>query len=459
MIKKIAAIMCIIIAAVSISACSTKKTGKLEDGKKVITMSVLRADNFLKDAIAKFEEKYKDIKIQVKEYSPMPEGVGGGGKTVMINNDDSRDVEKYVSAVNTEIMSGNGTDIIALENLPFEKYSQKGLLADLKTLMDNDKNFHKEEYYTNIIDALNINNKSYAIPVRFGISMLSANKTVLDNKNITINNNWTWNDFVNISKKVAGGNGADKKYALSNMNEGDLISSMVTTSYEKFVDENGRQAKFDSKEFIELLNTGKNLVDEGLVNTVKADKNIKDIGSRGGTIFNLQSVRVPADLSASRILFGEETQFYNTPGSGSDLSFNSDLMFGINNKSSYKNEAWELIKYMISQEAQSGMIIAGLPINKKALDANLEKAMNPDNGLKIAINTPNSQGQAKTITVTEEDGKSLKQNIERVTKYGGANQKILNIIKEEVPAFFSGQKSAEEVAKVVQNKANTYLKE
>jgi multiple sugar transport system substrate-binding protein len=464
MIKKIAKIMCIIVAVTSLGACSAKKNtsaGKMEDSKKVITMSVLRKDKFLDNAIAKYEETHKDIKIEVKEYSPMPEGMGGsGGKVVQVKgNEDPRDKEKYVSTVNTELMSGNATDIIALGDLPFEKYAEKGLLADLKTIMDNDKSFNKEDYYYNVIDALNMNNKSYALPVTFGISMLSANKALLDSKAVAINSDWTWNDFANIAKKVAGGTGADKKYALANMNEGDLISSMVSTSYEKFVDEKKKEAKFDSKEFVELLNTGKKMVDEGLINTATADKTVKDMGSRGGTVFSLSSVNIPMDLAVSRTLFGEEAQFYNTPGSGSGLSFSSDLLLGINNKSAYKNESWEFLKYLISEDAQSGAGAAGLSLNKKALETSLQKAMNPGNGMKVMIKTPNSNGNAKPVTLTEADAKAVKEFISRVNKYGGANQKILNIIKEEAPAFFSGQKSAEDVAKIVQNKVNTYLKE
>jgi multiple sugar transport system substrate-binding protein len=466
MVKKIAKIICIIAAVTSLGACSTKKStsaGKVVDGKKVITMSVISEDQFLKNAIAKYEEAHKDVKIEVKEYSPLPEGaINSGGKVTRIEGSGaevSRDTEKYISTVNTELMSGSATDIIALEELPFEKYAEKGLLADLKPLMDNDKSFIKEDYYYNVIDALNMNNKSYVLPVTFGIDMLSANKAVLDSKGISINSNWSWNDFAEIAKQVAGGTGADKKYALSNMNEGDLISSMVSTSYEKFVDENKKAAKFDSKEFIDLLNTGKKMVDEGLVNTAKSDKMVKDMGSRGGTIFNLQTVNMPVGLTIARTLFGDETQFYNMPGSGSEFSFSSALILGINNKSAYKNEAWDFLNYLISEEAQSGPGIIGLPINKKALDANMEKAMNPSGGMQVRIKTSNDNGQGKPITLTEADAKAVKEYASKIKKYGGTNQKILNIIKEEVPAFFSGQKSAEDVGKLVQNKVNTYLKE
>jgi multiple sugar transport system substrate-binding protein len=39
------------------------------------------------------------------------------------------------------------------------------------------------------------------------------------------------------------------------------------------------------------------------------------------------------------------------------------------------------------------------------------------------------------------------------------NTAIINIIGEEIEAFFAGNKSAEETARIIQNRATTYLEE
>ena len=39
------------------------------------------------------------------------------------------------------------------------------------------------------------------------------------------------------------------------------------------------------------------------------------------------------------------------------------------------------------------------------------------------------------------------------------DQSIIDIVKEEAAAYFAGQKSAEDVAKLVQSKANIYINE
>ena len=39
--------------------------------------------------------------------------------------------EDAIKALNTEIMAGNGPDVIMLDGLPIESYLAKGMLADL----------------------------------------------------------------------------------------------------------------------------------------------------------------------------------------------------------------------------------------------------------------------------------------------------------------------------------------
>lgn len=39
------------------------------------------------------------------------------------------------------------------------------------------------------------------------------------------------------------------------------------------------------------------------------------------------------------------------------------------------------------------------------------------------------------------------------------NEDIINIVNEEMDAFFTGQKSAQEVAKIIQNRAQIYVNE
>ena len=60
---------------------------------------------------------------------------------------------------------------------------------------------------------------------------------------------------------------------------------------------------------------------------------------------------------------------------------------------------------------------------------------------------------------TEEALKKYEEQIEKIHTSLHVDLQIADILIEEAPAFFNGQKSAEEVARLVQSKANIYVNE
>ncbi len=495
--KKLISLVCFASIAFSLTGCSSgSSSAKVANGKKVVSISVLTEDRLLLTAVQQYETAHPDITIDVKEYSPLPanikaamtqqaqnntsgsgssnnntsgggttggqrtrptgQGFGqGGGGTQGSTRVDATTLEKYTTSINTELMTGKGADIILLSNLPYDNYAQKNLLVDYNTLIAKDKSFNKDNYYNNVIDALSINGKNYAMPVSFGISVLSANKSILDSKNISIDSKtWTWTDFENIAKQVAGGTGADKKYALANMTEANLVSRMLSSSYSSFVDEKNKTAKFDSKEFTDLLTVAKDMVDQQLVNTTTSSSRVNDAAGRGSTVFNIQSIDSPMMFGTAKMIYGTDASYYSIPGTSGSLTFTSDTLYGINSKSKYQSEAWDFIKFILSDSIQSGRQLGGFPVNKNALNTLLTNALSQSQTASSAGSTNSFR-----INFTQTDSDLVKQFASSVNIYSGTNSKILSIVQEEIPSFFSGQKTAEDVAKTIQNRVNTYLKE
>mgnify|MGYP002496566384 CR=1 FL=1 len=61
---------------------------------------------------------------------------------------------------------------------------------------------------------------------------------------------------------------------------------------------------------------------------------------------------------------------------------------------------------------------------------------------------------------TQEDVDQVKDLVYNTTAVSGAvSDDITNIINEEAAAYFSGQKSAEDVAKIIQSRMQVYLSE
>ena len=61
--------------------------------------------------------------------------------------------------------------------------------------------------------------------------------------------------------------------------------------------------------------------------------------------------------------------------------------------------------------------------------------------------------------LTDEDVKFQREIIDSGYGEWGFDQKLMEIVKEEATAYFNGDKSVDDVCKVIQNRATTYVNE
>ena len=63
------------------------------------------------------------------------------------------------------------------------------------------------------------------------------------------------------------------------------------------------------------------------------------------------------------------------------------------------------------------------------------------------------------MALTQEQVDEIVAFILSIDKCYYYNESVMNIINEEMPAFYTGQKTAQEVAKTIQNRAQLYVDE
>lgn len=431
-----------------------------------LTISVVTKDMYLDTVVNKFKELHPDVNVQVKEYTSNPQPPTSG-KGMIVKKEDPGDIEKYVTAVNTQLMSGQGSDIVLLNNLPYETYADKNLLVDIGQMMQSDQSFDSGKYYHNILEALKYKGKLYGLPVSFSLDMMAADKSLLENSQVRIDDNtWSWNDFVRTAEKVINDNnqgGSQDLYALAGIDEKRLITSLVKESYRKFVNSEQKTANFTGKEFVDLLNLSKYLIDHKLVNSDTTQANMMDLASRGKLVFNATSLRNFMDLQATKATFSEGVQLLKPPGNEGNLFFTTDSMYGISNKSAHKELAWEFLKLMVSDEMMIQKTLFGMPINKSVIPQiaqNTIQSSQKGGGKLIMKGGNDSQAQSITLQpLTQEDIDFVVSLLNKANIYNGTDLKIISIVQEETAAFFTGQKTAEMTAQLIQDRVNTYLNE
>lgn len=463
-------IACSIVSILSLSACSgnnaspssVSSSQPTTSGPKTVSLSVMTSDRFLELGKQKFEAAHPDIKIDIKEYVAAPAAATAtkGQNMVIMNKPDPKNIEKYVSSVGAELMSGKASDIIVMNELPYKKYADKKLLENIGDLMSKDTTFQKANYYTDIFDAMKYNGALYTVPVRVGLNMWFGNQAILANEKID-DNKWTWADF----KKVAGNWLTDKNndgkpdtYPLGRMEPDQLITTMLNSSFSKFVDSNSKKAKLDSPEFINMLKLAKSMYDDKIILGDNADKDNVVFQPKSNILMYMDMYSMP------KMNFDGKSAYYDLPSENETrgTTFTTSMPIAINSKSANKKEAWEFLKFLLSDDMQSAMELNGFAVNKngaKAQGESLKKLGSGEGGsgkgMKLNIN-----GKAMALQpATDQDIAAIETVMSKANVFAESDPKITAIVAEETAPFFQGQKSAEEVAKVIQNKVSTYLQE
>ncbi|MCX7747394.1 MAG: extracellular solute-binding protein [Clostridia bacterium] len=419
--------------------------------EKVITVSVKRQESFIQTAASRFQKDHPGYKIKLES---IPNG----------QSQDER--QKYISNLNTSILAGKGPDIFNVSLLPYEKYVSKNILANLEDFMNKDKNFDKSEYFTNIIEGMRVNQGIYAMPLSFYFNTLIANQDVLDKENIKIDDSkWTWKDFMNIAQKLTktDSSGNITQSAIPRVSYSDLLGYfMIRGNLNGFIDKENKKANFNSQEFIDILNMIKALGDsQASTKGVKQGQvDVDEAISRGSVIMKPDAMQDYMMYNLDKTLFNSNVSILNFPTihGNSDHGFLADQVYAINNNSKNKDMAWEFIKYLLSEEIQSGMDLNGFSINKSALKTRADETIeNTTHGnIKIA------RGGSTPITpkaLTQADVDIINAFIPTLTKYTNLDDEIVNIVQDETSTFFSGDKTAGQVAQLIQSRVEKYLGE
>ncbi|MFE4573421.1 ABC transporter substrate-binding protein [Paenibacillus chitinolyticus] len=405
--------------------------GENKNGKKTVIVSMLFLDEVFREAKKKFEQKHPDVEIRLTYVQTKDNWKVG-------------DQERFIKSTNAEMLSGKGPDVLVLDPLPMGKYASSNALVNLSRLMDQDPSFHKDLYFGNILDNLHINGVLYGMPMRFMLETMVGDEGAVRKAGVGIDDTvWTWNEFAETAKAMKK-NGFPAAYAAS---PPSMLKAMVKADYPSFVDEPNGKAKFDQASFIKLLNEVKALFDGKVI----ADK-------PAVVSFKSAYIQNPEEFfSFPRALY-KQPKLYRSPlavGQKPGGFYMPEQILGINENSTVKMEAWAFIKFMLSDDIQGVNGLGGFPLNKDVYGRQLDQVLK--NG-KVKIEDGPEEGG--TVDVSPADIEYQKELISGLSNPIPTNTSMIeDVLLKESKAFFTGQKSAEEVAKEIQDRANTYLNE
>lgn len=393
---------------------------------------------FLSNAAREFEKEHPDIKINLINTRDIP-------------------YEEYRERLNTELMAGKGPDILCGFGYYTKDYMNKGLFVNMDQMIKKDKEFDINDYYLSLIDGSRHNGGLYALPLTYLFECFVVNEGLLNEKGIEIPEDWTWKDFYDIAEKIRESSSDRECYMLSKLvNAWMPLYMMITQDMDYYIDREKKIARFDTQEFIDTLKMYEFMEGQGLFHP---------------NIDEASFIQSPNRIDTSNILF-----FLN---SGTDIYYGASDWLGeafkngfkiipapkgihtgtmffqgrniyINKSTKYKDECWEFIKYLLSEEIQKQLAErSSYVINKKADDFAVESLR------KYQSEHP---GEFKHA-ITDDEIEQIRNVINNALNRSQFYDELGSIIEKELVSFMDNKKSAEETAGAIQNKVQLYLNE
>lgn len=441
--------------------------------KKVLTLACMYLDWNLRSMIVEYNKTNDEYRINVVDYSEYA-------------TDD--DYNAGVTKLTTEIISGSVPDIFLTSNLPIDKYAAKGVIADLNTFMDGGSGLSRDYFVPQVMSALEKDGKLYELPTSFSVQTAYALSSIASQYD-------TWNvaavqDAMTQLQEGATvfSNGWTKNTALSNC---------LSRNLSAFVDWTTGKCEFDSEAFQQLL---------AFCNSFPAETSDGD-----GAIAYASSADIAVDdamwdSDATRITNGKQlmstigmysfdsyiwnvyairdkitfTGYPTEDGSGS--SFELQMPMAISSVTKYPDAAWDFVCSIIKKmnTIDENNYYYGFPISQAAFDAEMTDIMTeqyqldengeqvdwdgdgePDKAIRGSYETmENGETVYKDVyALTQEDIDQILGVINSTRSVYDYDQEILDIITDEVAAYFAGDKDVQTTASMIQSRVNLYVQE
>ena len=422
----------------------TQKPKSEVEEKTILTYGTYYPSFFAERDITAFNRQSEKYRIMIKEYG-----------------DASMDYSEKADLFQKELESGQFPDIIDLSYCPMslETLISVGAVEDLTPYLEGDDIINREDYVESALKAYERDGKLYAIMPYYGVEALVGKVSEIGDART-----WTVEDVMALM--ASAGNGAK---LLPDTDKSGILRLMCTMNQDLFINKETGECNFTGEEFRKILTFANGFADEA-----SDDTTLDDLRSGKTLLYNGYITSV-SQYQMYEFMFGGPVNLIGYPTFGeSGLSFRSNgTTVAMGSGSENKDGVWEFIRFNVTKERQEnvGSPNGCFPILKSALKKQFEKDMEPEytkdeNGNQTEMpkmtwgsSMGGEEFSVQVYAATKEQTDRVREMIDTTKNAEQMDAEVLNIILEEASGYFSGQKSMEDVASVVQNRVQLYLNE
>lgn len=433
-------------------ALLTKKPGSEVAQKETILVATLSGAWNLQASAVKFNRSNDKYHVTIKQYMDY-------------NNYSESSYEDAIKNLNNDLISKkNCPDIIDLSGLNPERLVAKRLLEDLSGYLDKDEELKREDFLESVLEACTYDGVLVNIPKEFTVTTLVGRPSDVGEEM-----GWTIEELMEFAQAHPGAQ------LLDNVSKSYIMRILLTYNADNFVDWSKGKCSFNSEEFIKLLTFVNSFPDEI---DRDSEQDATEIRIQNGEVllnrvnlYNFDEIQVQYEI------FGGDITCIGYPTVDGSVGAMMQMQdrYAICTKARQKDGAWKFLSSILTEEENSNRSW-GFPTRKAALDEMARKTVEvqyytdsdgnlilDENGDPIEIGVGYGVGHGNWFyeyrRTTQEEVDQMLEVIGLAGAGSSMDSEILTIIDEEAEAFYKGQKTAEEVAKVIQSRASVYVSE
>ena len=377
--------------------------------------------------------------------------------------EEARAYEAALENMAAQVRSGVGPDIIlgAGESGLFDNGA---CLTDLNGYVDSLRGIERSQYFNTVFRAFETNGKLYQIPLAFTVYAIMGSRSFTDGK-----------DAMNYSDYTKERFAIPDMVSLMSYYPTDILLALFTKAETgTWIDYENGTANVDRESLIELLEMMQaNTIEpgvfsyDGISNLYQPDilESIDWMYS-GYSAFAPGKIDTLSDYSLFRIL-GDQLSWYALPGSeGCTSVVQADLACGIASGSTQKEQAWEVIRYLLSEDVQkeigsmtafSGLyrstIESRIPVHIGAFEDLSSKQAAADGRLSTLI--PDYYGEGGYVKVDLGSVEAMKiefENMMTMPQRRYINDiRVIEMVRDITELYVNGEMTVEEAADTIRH--------
>ena len=153
-------------------------------------------DEIIGFALSIFKVNFPDVEVEVREFGHYTDD-----PLTRYNN-----MENYRATLSSELMAGQGPDVVFWYNSPFDylygsefkdiyKVMDSGAFYNLDNFLVNDPDFRMDDFSENVLDIGVYKGERQFMPLSYGMDVFLTSEECMDKNNVTLSQRPTYEEF------------------------------------------------------------------------------------------------------------------------------------------------------------------------------------------------------------------------------------------------------------------------